>query len=86
VRELPSGGAGLRQQLGNRRLQQFLENRNAGSSGNGGCAARALPLRRRRDLGTVIEEPRRVALEHAGEQLQRLCADGVRLPLSIMLR
>ena len=48
VRELPAGGAGLRQQLGDRRLQQFLGKQERRLERHARRAAGALPLKRGR--------------------------------------
>jgi len=71
VRELPPGGAGLREQLRDRQLQQVAREQErrlerharrcaAGGGGRGGLGLRAL-----------IEEPLRRALEHPGQQLEQ---------------
>ncbi len=85
VRELPPGGAGLRQQLRDRRLQQVLgeqerrleRNATAAPPGSAGERARGRHFRRgtrRPGAGT----PPASSSSSSGE--------GVRLPLSIMLR
>ena len=87
VRELPAGGAGLREQLGDRRLQQLLRKQERGLERHAGRAAGALGARRGGAISrVVVEKPARLALEERSTRSSSTSSEGTRLPLSIMLR
>jgi len=84
LRELPSGGAGLREQLRQCVLQQLVRKQK--------CRFRAWlrdrPVRAARsgfDLGVFVEKPTRILAENAAS-ISSMSAEGMRLPVSTMLR
>ena len=73
VRELPPGGAGLREQLGNRRLQQLLGEQERGLERHAGRAAGASFAAPSASMsGVAVEEPARLALEQRRQQPEHL--------------
>ena len=64
VRKLTARGAGLRQQLGQRVLQQFIGKQERRLERHG-LEAAALPRGRHLDLGVFVEKPSRIAPEDA---------------------
>ena len=72
MRELPPGGAGLRQQLGDGCLQQLLGKQERGLERHAGGAAGALARRRGLPFGIAVEKPARLALEHRRQQREHI--------------
>ncbi len=72
MRELPPGGAGLRQQLGDRRLQQVLRKQERGFERHACCAARALPGHSGLRFRIAVEKPARFALKKRRQQAEHV--------------
>ena len=72
MRELPPSGSGLRQELGDRCLQQRLGEQKRGLERHAGGAAGALAERRGLPFGIAVEKPARLPLEHRRQQREHI--------------
>ena len=72
LRKLPPRSAGLREQLGQRVLQQFVREQERRLQGHGFQASPLALCRCGFDLGVLIEKPAHVLAEYAGQHLQHI--------------
>ena len=86
MRELPAGGAGLRQQLGDRRLQQFLRKQERGFERHARGAAGALLDGAASIVSGLSSRNQRGSRWNSDASSPSTSSEGTRLPLSIMLR
>ncbi len=71
VRELPASGAGLREQLGDGRLQHILREQERWLERHALRAAARTLGALGAQVGVLVEKPARVALKNASEQIQQ---------------
>ena len=74
MRELPAAGAGLREQLRDRRLQHVLGKEERRLERHLRRTAARGRRRGQLEVGALVEEPLRVALEHLGQKLEHFRA------------